>query len=139
MKRKILTLALIALAAASIGAKRRSIGGARACAALKTENVVLRYAGSSSGCASGNGVACEIGETVSVDLTASGYDARCGAHQTTIRFGDATTRTVTTNGSLPSFAHQYGTAGGYLLEATVSNGHSTASTSQMVMVGSAGY
>lgn len=138
MKRRILTLALIALAAVSTGARRRSVG-VRACAALKADSVTLRYAGTTSGCATGNGLSCEIGETISVDLSAASYDVRCGSHQTTIRFGDAITRTVTTNGSLPSFAHQYGTAGGYVLEATVSNGHSTARATQLVLVGSPGY
>lgn len=140
MNRKVLTLFLIALALTSVGARRRSVGGTRGCAALKTENLVVSFKGALSGCATGNATQCQIGEAISFELTTVAYDATCGDHQLVMRFGDARTESRTVKGSLPSFQHTYATAGGYAIEATVSNGASSVKSSQMLMVaGGDGY
>ena len=134
MKRRILTLILIALAAASTGARRRSVGGTRPCAALKADNVVVVYTGGTSGCASGNEKNCQIGETISFAVTTAGYDAACGEHELVMRFGDARTETRSATGALPGFLHSYTSPGAYTIEATLSNGKSSVKSSQMLLV-----
>jgi PKD domain len=134
MKRKVLVLLVILLAATTLGARRRSVGGTRGCAALTASNLSVRYTGALSGCATGNATQCQIGEAITFDLSTLAYDTSCGEHQIVMRFGDARSDTRTATGKLPSFSHAYATAGGYAVEATVSNGSSSAKLSQMVMV-----
>ena len=140
MKRRVLTLFLIvAVALMFVGAaRRRSVGGAHACGALKVENVIVTYKGMSSGCATGNGMNCQVGEQITFELTTFAYDAGCGEHQLVMRFGDSRSESRSVTGRLPSFEHSYASAGGYAIEATLSNGQSSVKSAQMLMVGGDG-
>lgn len=137
LKRKRVTLVLIVLAVSSNGAaRRRAVGPIAACAALTPQNLSVRYTGSLSGCATGNSTQCQIGESITFQVSTLAYDAGCGEHQVVMRFGDTKSESRTVKGQLPSFQHAYASAGGYALEATVSNGHSSVKSSQMLMVSS---
>jgi len=138
MTRNAVALLISVLALSGMGAKRRSVGPGvepqPACAALTPASAKMVFAGSTSGCVSGNGVPCEMGEIIAFEIVPTGYDAACGPHQVQVTFGDKSSWTTTTTNTFPSFVHTYEAIGGYAVEATLTNGRSSVKVSQSVTV-----